>query len=59
MSAKDYRRGRTGDARVMRGNRPDPAQIHSSFKEKSRLIFLSNYGCLESLSGQSSKPTGL
>ena len=29
------------------------------FKEKSRLIFLPNYGCLESLSGQSSMPTGL
>jgi hypothetical protein len=27
---EDYRRGRTGDARVMRGNRPDPAQIHSN-----------------------------
>jgi hypothetical protein len=29
------------------------------FKEKSRLIVLPNYGCLESLSGQSSMPTGL
>ena len=29
------------------------------FKEKSRLILLPNYGCLESLSGQSSMPTGL
>ena len=41
---------------------PDPnfSIPHSnSFKEKSRLIFLPNYGCLESLSGQSSMPTGL
>jgi hypothetical protein len=59
MSAEDYRRGRTGDAGVMRGNRPDPAQFIPIFKEKSRLIFLPNYGCLESLSGQSSMPTGL
>jgi hypothetical protein len=44
---------------VIRGNRRDPAQSHSNFKEKSRLIFLPNYGCLESLSGQSSMPIGL
>ena len=46
-------------AGVIRGNRRDPAQSHSNFKEKSRLIFLPNYGCLESLSGQSSMPSGL
>jgi hypothetical protein len=35
------------------------ARTKMVLKEKSRLIFLPNYGSLESLSGQSSMPMGL
>ena len=59
-SCPRYKAGRVDSTTgANRGNRRDPAESHSNFKEKSRLIFLPNYGCLESLSGQSRMPTGL